>query len=157
MYNFWRVSKDATTIVPATGGDSFVGSNPPSHLGIVVMSNVNPYQTAQSQPTAQASYSTRMMQIKKIEPLSAGKLLGTMYALLGLLIGGIFTLLALVGVAAGGGGGDAALGSIIGGIGAIIIMPLFYGVLGFIGGTIGAFFYNIIASMVGGISLEIEV
>lgn len=121
------------------------------------MSNVNPYQTSQSQPSAQASYSTRMMQIKKIEPLSAGKLLGTLYALLGLLIGGIFSLLAIVGVAVGGAGGDAAMGSIIGGIGAIIIMPLFYGVMGFIGGVVAAFFYNIIAGMVGGISLEIEV
>ncbi len=121
------------------------------------MSDINPYQTSQSQPSAQPSYSTRMMQIKKIEPLSAGKLLGTLYALIGLFIGGIFTLLALVGVAAGGGGGDAALGSILGGIGAIIMMPLFYGVLGFLGGLVGAFFYNIIAGMVGGISLEIEV
>ena len=98
-----------------------------------------------------------MMQIKKIEPLSAGKLLGTLYALIGLFIGGILSLLAIVSAAAGGGGGDAAMGGIIGGIGAIIIMPLFYGVLGFIGGVIGAFFYNIIAGMVGGISLEIEV
>ncbi len=120
------------------------------------MSSVNPYQTSQSQPSAQAAgYSTRMMQIKKIEPLSAGKLLGTMYALIGLFIGGIFTLLAILGAAIGG--GDAALGSIIGGIGAIVIMPLFYGVLGFVGGAIGAFMYNIIAGMVGGISLEIEV
>jgi len=121
------------------------------------MSNVNPYQTSQSQPAGQAGYSTRMMQIKKIEPLSAGKLLGAIYAIMGLFIGGIFTLLALLGAAVGGGGGDAALGSLIGGIGAIVLMPLFYGVLGFIGGIIGAFIYNVVAGMVGGISLEIEV
>ena len=96
------------------------------------------------------------MQIKKIEPLSAGKLLGAMYALLGLLIGGFFSLFAFVGAAAGG-TSDAAIGGIIGGLGAIVFMPIFYGVLGFVGGAVAAFIYNIVAGMVGGISLEIEV
>lgn len=31
------------------------------------------------------------------------------------------------------------------------------GVAGFVGGAVGAFIYNIVAGMVGGISLEIEV
>ncbi len=120
------------------------------------MSNVNPYQTSQSQPSAQASYSTRMMQIKKIEPLSAGKLLGTMYALIGLLFGGFTAIFAMIGAAAIA-GGNAPIQDIMAGVASIFIMPLFMGVAGFLGGVVGAFLYNIFAGMVGGISLEIEV
>jgi len=157
MYNFQPLSKVVTTIIPAANETTFAGSISPCHSGTVAMSNVNPYQTSQSQPSAPVTaYSTRMMQIKKIEPMSAGKLLGTMYALIGLLFGGFVSIFALVGAAAGG-TSEAAIGGIIGGLGAIVFMPLFYGVAGFVGGAVGAFIYNIVAAMVGGISLEIEV
>lgn len=157
MYNFQEVPKVVTTIVPSTRRLSLVGKSPSRHFGTPAMSNVNPYQTAQDQPSAQtAGYNTRRLLIKKIDPISAGKLLGTMYALIGLLFGGFVSLFALVG-AVSATAGDAAIGGIIGGLGAIILMPLFYGVLGFVGGVFGAFLYNIIAGMVGGVSLEIEV
>lgn len=120
------------------------------------MSNANPYETTQQQPAQQGGYSTRMMTIRKIDPLSAGKLLGCFYALIGLVFGGFLTIVAIVGVAADG-GQNAAIGGLVTGIGAILIMPLFYGVAGFVGGLIGAFLYNIVASIAGGISLEIEV
>ena len=45
-------------------------------------------------------------------------------------------------------------GSIIFGIGSIIIMPIVYGIAGALGGLICGFFYNIVAGMVGGIEIE---
>jgi hypothetical protein len=90
--------------------------------------------------------------IKSINPLSAGKMLGLTYACLGLLIGGIVSLVALAG-AAGKQGGAAGL---LFGAGAVILIPLFYGVLGFIGGLISALIYNVIAGAVGGIEIEVE-
>ncbi len=39
---------------------------------------------------------------------------------------------------------------------ALIFLPIMYGILGFIGGAFYAIVYNVIASMTGGIELEIE-
>jgi hypothetical protein len=41
------------------------------------------------------------------------------------------------------------------GVGSILLLPLFYGALGFIGGAISAFVYNLVAGVVGGIELEV--
>ena len=37
-----------------------------------------------------------------------------------------------------------------------ILMPVIYGVMGFIGGVIGAAVYNLDARWIGGIELEVE-
>jgi hypothetical protein len=92
------------------------------------------------------------MVIKSINPLSAGKMLGLTYACLGLLIGGIISLIALAGAGGNRGGPEA----VFLGVGAVIMVPLFYGVLGFIAGLIGALIYNLIAAAVGGIEIEVE-
>lgn len=42
------------------------------------------------------------------------------------------------------------------GVGAIIILPLFYGVVGFVVSAIGAAVYNVIASVTGGIEVQLE-
>ena len=42
------------------------------------------------------------------------------------------------------------------GVGAVIFLPIIYGVLGAIGGALTAVFYNIIAGMVGGLQIETE-
>lgn len=49
-----------------------------------------------------------------------------------------------------------ALGGLFFGVGAVIFLPLFYGVLGFVAGLISAFAYNVIAGAFGGLELEIE-
>jgi lipopolysaccharide export LptBFGC system permease protein LptF len=107
-----------------------------------------------------APVTTRSLQIRRIDPLSAGKLLGAMYALIGLVFGLIwfmFVILAVVvGAGAGGGGGEAIVGGIVAAFAALIFGPLFYGAAGFISGFIGALLYNFMASMVGGIVYEVE-
>jgi hypothetical protein len=37
-----------------------------------------------------------------------------------------------------------------------ILMPVIYGVMGFIGGVISAAVYNLVARWIGGIELEVE-
>ena len=118
------------------------------------MSN-NPYNTPVQSPSARMqTVAMRTVSVKRIDIVSAGLMIGGLYALLGLIVGGIFSLLAILGVAAGG--GDALIGGVIGGVGALIFMPLFYGVLGFIFGIITALLYNVLASLIGGIKVDLQ-
>lgn len=78
------------------------------------------------------------MVVKRFGVLSVGKILGTVYALLGLVIGAFTALFSLLGAAIGAADPDASgaiLGGVFVGVGSIILFPLFYGVLGFTGGN----------------------
>lgn len=99
------------------------------------------------------------MTLNRVGVLSAGKIMGVLYAVMGL-IGGIFlSLFAVMGTALGSlqnqSSPEAAFGLLFG-IGAIIFLPIFYGVLGFVGGIILAAVYNLIARIIGGLELELE-
>jgi len=103
------------------------------------------------------------MTLRRIGVLSCGKVLGALYALLGLIIGGIYALFALlfavIGVSTAQESGDALAGGAFGvlfGVGSIILFPILYVILGFLGGLITALPYNLIARFVGGIELELE-
>lgn len=94
-----------------------------------------------------------MTVVKRVGVLSYGKINGALGVLVGLIIGGLFSLLSLAGAAAGGREGAA---SMLFGVGAIVIVPIFYGVFAFIAGIIGGALYNLVASTIGGIELELE-
>jgi hypothetical protein len=102
------------------------------------------------------------MVIRKIGVLSLGKLMAVMYAGIGVLIGGLYALFAVVGggaMMAMGGEENAAFGGgmVMGlGLAAVIGLPIIYGVFGFIGGVISAFFFNLAAKYVGGLELEVQ-
>lgn len=98
------------------------------------------------------------MVIRRISPLSAGKLFGALYAIMGFLIGIVFAIIGMAGAAAGmsNESGAGALPGMIFGVGAIVILPLFYGVLGFVMTAFTAWLYNIMAGMVGGIQIEVD-
>ena len=95
------------------------------------------------------------MVIRRIAPLSLAKIAGTLYAVMGLFFGCILSLVAM----AGGFGSEApqnpALGALFG-VGAIFILPIFYGGIGFVGMLIAAWLYNVIAGRVGGIELDVQ-
>jgi hypothetical protein len=93
------------------------------------------------------------MIVKSVGVLSVGKMLGCLYALLGLLIGGLLSLIALAGAAAGA--NKQGIPAMLFGAGAVIVIPIFYGVIGFIGGIISAALYNVVASAIGGIEIEL--
>ncbi len=98
------------------------------------------------------------MVLKKIGPLSLAKIAGIIYVVIGLLVGVFISMLALLGVFASSMAADSP-GPIVGmflGVGAIIVFPIFYGVLGFIMGAVVAWLYNVFAGIVGGIELDLQ-
>ena len=99
------------------------------------------------------------MVVKRVGPLSVAKNAALLYAVLGLIFGALFSLAAMAGAfsAAGEEGGGLAAGMAgLFGVGAIVILPIFYACLGFVGALIMSVLYNIVASMVGGIELDVE-
>lgn len=92
-----------------------------------------------------------MQKIKKLGVLSVAKLQAVIMAVVGLFIGVIYALLSPIMRTVGAGGVGADLGPI-----AIIILPIFYGILGFVFGALGAWLYNLFAKWLGGIEVELE-
>ena len=86
-----------------------------------------------------------MTTLKRIHPVSAGKVLGTVYALLGVIIGVLISLVVLI---------SNNHYSVLLSIGAIILVPIFYGILGFIFGIILAAIYNLTTKWSGGLKIE---
>ncbi len=95
------------------------------------------------------------MKLKKLGIGSVGKTAAFIYGMMGLIFGAIFSLISMAGVALGGGDDPAWLGMLFG-VGAIIVMPIFYGILGAIVWMIGAAIYNLSTRFTGGIELEME-
>lgn len=100
------------------------------------------------------------MVIRRIGPGSLAKVMGTMYALWGFIFGAFFALIAMAGAGIGAAASDEPgmpmwLGPIFG-VGAIIFLPILYGLLGAIFGGLTAVIYNVIAGMVGGLTLDVE-
>jgi hypothetical protein len=97
------------------------------------------------------------MKIRSVGPLSVGKIFGAIYASLGLVIGLVFAFVSLVGaaMAANQQGAAAGLPPVALGIAAIFFAPLFYGLMGFIGGVITAALYNVASRFMGGIEIDV--
>lgn len=95
------------------------------------------------------------MIIKRIGPLSLAKLSGLLYAIAGLVLGGIFSLAAMAGAFASQTADAAGFEAIIG-VGAVIVFPILYGVMGFVGTLIAAWLYNVAAGVVGGVEVDIQ-
>ena len=91
--------------------------------------------------------------IKSVGVLSVAKIMGLIYACMGLLFVPFFLLFGLIGSLAGQ---DKSPLAGVFGIVLAFVMPVLYGVLGFIAGAIGALLYNLFARWVGGFELEIE-
>lgn len=96
--------------------------------------------------------------IRSVDPMSLAKILGVLYAGIGLLIGAIVSLVSLLGFAAalGGGGPERGAFGMLFGVGAIIAAPIFYGILGLIGGLIAGFLFNVAAKLGGGLVIDLE-
>lgn len=95
------------------------------------------------------------MIIRRVGPLSFAKLSGMLYAMLRLVFGGIFSMVALAGGFASETAGAAGIGATIG-VGAVVVFPILYGLMGFIATLIGAWLYNIAAGVVGGVEVDIQ-
>jgi Transmembrane domain of unknown function (DUF3566) len=100
--------------------------------------------------------------IKRIEPLQAGKMLGILYACMGLIFLPFFALFGVLGAFAQhaqqtqsvAGPAAALVAGMMVGFG--IFMPVMYGVMGFIFGILMAVIYNLVARWIGGIEVDVE-
>jgi hypothetical protein len=96
------------------------------------------------------------MIIRRVGVWSVSRMYGALTAVAGLVGGLIFACIALVG--AGLGPRNEEMPAFIGtafGVGAVIIFPILYGVMGLVVGAIGAVLYNVFAGMVGGIEIDL--
>jgi hypothetical protein len=101
------------------------------------------------------------MVIRHVGVWSVSRLYGALCGAMGLLFGIGFALIAMAGGSIAGmrsseaGLAGGGLGALLG-VGAIIILPICYGVLGLVVGAIAAALYNLFAGMFGGIHLDME-
>ncbi len=86
------------------------------------------------------------MQIKRIGPKSVARLSGFMYAVFGLIGGLFFLLVSLVASRE-----ESGFGAVAFGIAAPIVLPILYGLMGYVIGYITAWVYNFAAKRTGGI------
>ena len=95
------------------------------------------------------------MVIRRIGPMSCARISGTLYAVTGLILGAIFSLVSMAGGFSAESSEEAGFAAVFG-VAAIMILPLLYGGLGFVGTLIAAWLYNILAGVVGGIELDLQ-
>ncbi|HEY8166011.1 MAG TPA: hypothetical protein VIF83_10710 [Gemmatimonadaceae bacterium] len=93
------------------------------------------------------------MVIRHVAPLSAAKVFATIYAVVGLIVGAIFSWLSTT---MGTFARDVGFMAPFVGVGAIIVLPILYACAGFIGTLIVATLYNVAAGIVGGVNIEFE-
>ena len=102
-----------------------------------------------------------MAVIRRIGPGSAFKVGLVLYAILGLVLGIFMAFISTIAGSLGGlampaaGAPGSRLFGFGMGIGAIIFFPILYGVFGGIFAAIGAVVYNLVASWVGGLEIDI--
>jgi hypothetical protein len=77
-----------------------------------------------------------------VSPLQQGIVVGVLYAILSLIAVPFLLIASLM----GHGGASAIF---------VIFIPIIYGILGFIGGIIAAFVYNLVAKWTGGIEFTL--
>lgn len=87
--------------------------------------------------------------LTRVTPLRAGVVLGVLYGMIGLVAAPFFLLAALI-------GGKTSGAVAMGGVAFAVLIPVLYAVLGFIGGIIAAFFYNLVAKWTGGLEFEVS-
>jgi hypothetical protein len=96
------------------------------------------------------------MVLKSVGVLSAAKIVGLMYAILGLIMGLFFAaVFSMIPMSDANPEMPTWLAPMFG-TGAILIMPIFYGCMGFVGGAIAAVIYNALSGMMGGLELRLE-
>ncbi len=102
------------------------------------------------------------LRIRKLGVLSVAKIQASIMFVISLLIsipyGLILIIYGLIGGSAIGSNAGLAVGAggIVIGLLIMIGLPIMYGIIGFIGGAIGALLYNLFSAWVGGIEIEVE-
>ena len=99
----------------------------------------------------------KRLTLNRVDPVSAGKVFGCLYAFLGI-FGGMFIggmMLLEAGVNRGGNGPGESFGLILGAM-MLVLVPIGYGLMGFIIGLLMSLVYNLVAGYFGGLVLEVN-
>jgi hypothetical protein len=94
---------------------------------------------------------TAIRSITRIEPAQFALIMGTTYVFIGLII----AVLAFLAMSLAHTTTFAAFGGLGRGM-AVIVVPIVYGIIGYICGFIGAAIYNVVAGTVGGIKVTVS-
>ncbi len=92
--------------------------------------------------------------LRNINPIRCALVSGVLYALLGVILALFFAPIMSIMTAYMPHGTARTAGGFS--MGTLILVPIFYAVLGFIGGLITAFFYNLVARWTGGIEVTLD-
>jgi hypothetical protein len=95
------------------------------------------------------------MVLRNLGILSCGKMLGAVGAGIGLTLGGFVSLMSIVAAVLQNFKSTAGFQDALIVWGAFLFLPVFYGVIGFAMGIVGAFAYNLASSRLGGIELDL--
>ena len=95
------------------------------------------------------------MVINRVGPVSVAKVALIVYGILGLFFGALISLFAIGGSMVADQSGSRSLGALFG-VGAIVILPVCYAVIGAIGALIMTAVYNLAARAMGGIELDVQ-
>ena len=111
---------------------------------------MNPYEATDT--PGSPGEALRPIELRRIEPLATGKVLSVFYGAIGLLIGGIYSFILIIGGVFGAIAGEPeTLVMAAAGVALLVIIPVFYAFLGGVFGAIAAAIYNAIASRIGGL------
>ena len=108
---------------------------------------------AKTTKTVKARTKPKYQEIKRLYVWSVAKLQAILMAVIGFLLGLFY---ALLGVALGPAAFGESAGIIALGFWLLLLLPLVYGIMGLVGGGIGAALYNCVAKWVGGIKLQLK-
>lgn len=95
------------------------------------------------------------MIVKSVGAVSLAKVFGALYVILGFGFGCLFALFSVL----GGSMSESEVGPVGGaifGLGAIVIAPVAYGIIGFLGTLFMALMFNLVAGLVGGVEIHID-
>lgn len=95
------------------------------------------------------------MVVTHVGVASVAKIYGAISASFGLLIGIVVALASLIGAGLNPSAETSAFAPLLG-VGAVVALPIVYGVMGLIAGAMGALLYNVFAGLVGGVRLDVE-
>ena len=95
------------------------------------------------------------MVVTHIGVASVAKIYGAISASFGLLIGIVVALASLIGAGVSASEDTIPFAPLLG-VGAVVALPILYGVMGLIAGAVGALLYNVFAGLVGGVRLDVK-
>ncbi len=97
------------------------------------------------------------MTIKSVGVMSVARIAAAIYGIFGLIAGVLFSLAAVAGFGLSQEVSESVsfMGPLFG-LGAVIVLPVLYFVLGFLGGAIGAWVFNNAAAAMGGLQIVVE-